>query len=245
MKKQPFVVAVMLVDGREALVRRAIRSFQSQTYENRRLLIYDSGSEPVPSATVPGDPNIIHILTSVQRTIGGLRNEINGIAARGGADIIVHWDSDDWSAPERIEEQADWLNAAETSVWECVGMNRMVFWRETEREAWLYNNPNPEYALGTSLCYWTKTWRKNPFRENTGSESEFGHWFGTVPIWGRMGGEPPTVLIQSTAIIASIHAGNEHRQPYRRELMLASEAQGGEWKRAAHLDESTARIMAL
>lgn len=232
------VVAVMLADGRLEMALRALRSFQAQTYESKRLLIYETGTKPV---TLPWHQDIQHFMQprAEGQTIGELRNAANEHARKLGAAIIVHWDSDDWSAPDRIAEQVALLEASGgdgAGLVQCVGMNSMMFWREQEREAWLYSNPLPHYALGTSLCYWTDFWKRNPFTANRGEESEFAHWLQPGITWGGC----PADLV-----IASIHAGNQHRNPYRRELMVANEAQGGEWRRATEHDERIAKIMEL
>jgi len=111
-----------------------------------------------------------------------LRNYANGVENYwyGKADIICHWDSDDWSHPRRIEEQVALLQA---SGKECVGYRDMLFWNhlldagksptltDGEKrlnlnaggECWLYSNNDPRYCLGTSLCYWRRVWEARPF----------------------------------------------------------------------------------
>lgn len=224
------VEAVMLVNGRHEMVWRAIRCFEAQTYENKRLLIYDTGEEPF--SILHGHKAISQfIYPSYDSSIGALRN--SALAYCHPDSIIVHWDSDDWSGPDRIQQQVEALMAADV---DAVGYNEMLFWREIEREAWLYRNPNPHYALGTSLCFWRESWLHNKFKENCGhEESEYLHWFSSLEISsGPANGN----------MIASIHAGNAHRLPYRRDLMLASEAQGGEWKRVPEWDEHCRESMA-
>ncbi len=39
----PTVACVMLVNGRPDMVKRAVASFRAQTYENSKLLIWDTG----------------------------------------------------------------------------------------------------------------------------------------------------------------------------------------------------------
>ena len=109
----PVVACVMLVNGREAMVRRAITSFRAQTYQRKRLLIWNTGSYgPVSPDSSGLDPSAqIHepciVGTTGRSTIGKLRNEAarhllslsrsyDGIQ---DPDLIAHWDSDDWSHP--------------------------------------------------------------------------------------------------------------------------------------------------
>ncbi len=151
----PEVVAIMLCNGRAEMVRRAKCSFESQSYENKRLVILENDGD---------------------RSIGRLRNEAN--ASAGNTDIIVHFDSDDWSHPNRIAEQVALL---QSSGAECVGYNEMLFWDErgyrvgedeyryeSADEAWIYRAGGckplaTNYAIGTSMCYWRKTWEQFPF----------------------------------------------------------------------------------
>lgn len=108
----------------------------------------------------------------------------------GPADIIVHLDDDDWSHPNRISEQVALLQSSGADV---VGYSEMLYWREplsdvrvagtlaahfgTERarqiaqhapggEAWLFQCAKQlTPALGTSLCYWRKTWERTKFAD--------------------------------------------------------------------------------
>ena len=87
--------------GRQALASAAIRSFQSQTYPNKELVIINDGN-PVPGelldsrireVLVPGQPKL---------ALGTLRN-IGLQQARG--DWIMQWDDDDYYHQERIAAQ--------------------------------------------------------------------------------------------------------------------------------------------
>ena len=64
-------------------------------------------------------------------------------AARG--DLIVHFDSDDWSGPDRISHQAEWLSHG----LKVVGYSR-AWWYDTRNKLAAY----PRCGLwGASLCY--------------------------------------------------------------------------------------------
>jgi glycosyltransferase involved in cell wall biosynthesis len=206
---EPTVACIMLANGRPAMVRRAAASFQLQTYPNRELMYWHN---------IGG------------QSIGALRNAANFTAQ---ADIICHWDSDDWSHPNRIAEQVALL---QSSGAECVGYNEMLFCVEsdTERmvtriftrarasasevglpveiarksEAWLYRAAIPNYAIGTSMCYWRETWQRNPFSDQPEGCDDL-HWFNnrvkisSVPsVW-----MDPAVEV-APRMIASIHGGN-------------------------------------
>jgi hypothetical protein len=176
---QPTVCAVMLVNGRPEMVKRAVASFRAQTYDPTRrfLLVFDSGKVPVkPSGCDSENEERVdaHALGNV--TIGRLRNEANETANH--FDIIVHWDSDDVSHPRRIEEQVALLQASGKA---CVGYRDALFWDTRANEvasdigtqcstpgvSWLYSNPDPRYCLGASMCYWREAWEAMPFQDNT------------------------------------------------------------------------------
>jgi hypothetical protein len=69
---------------------------------------------------------------------------------------------------------------------DCVGYNEMLFWRTVkllpnpddgnrEAEAWLYTATRGGVpALGTSLCYWRKTWERHHFANETQGVED--HW---------------------------------------------------------------------
>ncbi len=167
----PNILAVMLVSGRASMVARAVRSFQAQTYQARRLFVLDTGVDPVPVVQSDG-VYYEHMPELGAQSIGRLRNAANAYAdpACLNCDVICHFDSDDLSHPRRIEEQVALLQASGKA---CVGYSDMLFWDETEGHlcgawlfygAWLYTG-QPKYCLGTSLAYWRETWEKRPFED--------------------------------------------------------------------------------
>jgi len=109
MNSEPLVSCVMLTMlGREDFRKRAIESFNSQTWENRELVVVDC-----------------------EGTIGAKRNI--GVATSRG-EIICHWDDDDWSAPGRLEDQVRRLL---DSTAEITGYHSMIFENEEGRR-WKY-----------------------------------------------------------------------------------------------------------
>ena len=184
---EPSVCAIMLTANRSAMARQAVECFRRQTYESKRLLIWDTGKtgelnfEPYQKFGL-----INHELALSReiapRAIGTLRNEAAKHAY--GYDILIHWDDDDYSHPNRISEQVALLQSSGADV---VGYREMLFWRTVicgcdlaqddcprcgyKSEAWLYaNNDRAGYAVGTSLCYWRRTWERKPFEATSRGE---------------------------------------------------------------------------
>jgi len=183
------VGCVMLMSpGREAFQHQAVRCFDSQTYT--------------------GELRLLMLPAEQGKTIGAMRNHANSLLT--DCDIVCHFDDDDWSHPNRIAEQVALLQATGA---DCVGYNEMLFWRERapERpgESWLYSNPNPRYALGTSLCYWRKAWEARPFLDiNHGEDTE---WLKGLRCEAVSSGKPSSRAIYSAdliSMIARIHSGN-------------------------------------
>lgn len=276
---EPTVCAVMLTRDRPELAKRAVECFRAQTYPNKRLYIFDTGRGLGAVDALPDgyqEFNIVYHrgLTESDMAIGGLRNRANWWAVRPTAmsepdgDVLIHWDDDDWSHPNRIAEQVALLQASGADV---VGYNEMLFWRTLpglfvgRGEAWLYSNPKPPaYALGTSLCYWRKTWERHHFPNETQGVED--HWlreknvvamsslgvplfsceaiptgesagyetFRPGPVQYRTGGDEPRM-------IARIHGGNTSNG-YKLEEYV--EKGSKEWKRVPEWDAAVRGILA-
>ena len=251
---EPRVCAVMLVNGREAMVRRAVASFAVQT-ASARLLIFDSGQKPVYDAAVyDAAKRAVPIIYRRAPGHGGsifgcLRNAANTLARAYGADIICHWDSDDYSHPRRIEEQVALLRDCGRP---CVGYHEALFWDTRplaiddprcvsawqavpgapsctpRHEAWLYSGGNPLQPIGASLCYWRPEWEKRPFAEIKAPDER---WAGDC-------GAKGVSAIDGARIICSIHGANTT-------LRIPAVAIGKDWKRAPEWDAHCERTMRL
>ena len=204
---RPRVLAVMLTKDRPEMAARAVRCFRTQTYENKRLFVLDTGRERFQVKQEDG-VYAKYFQRGMPQTIGGLRNEANsyGSPACLGADIICHFDDDDLSHPRRIEEQVALL---ESSGKECVGYNDMLFCRYgAPIQVWRYRLPLPGYALGTSLCYWRRAWARNPFPDKSNGE-DWGFLKG-VSCKSETAVHQPIMgcEVMAPRMIATIHGGN-------------------------------------
>ena len=263
------VCCVMLVDGREAMVRRAIASFRAQTYERKRLLILDSGigrqednrygASDVTTFRLPGlrgetigalrnaanwcaseeSGKIASIrlcadsMESLRgETIGALRNAANWCASAikqyGAADLIAHFDSDDWSHPSRLQEQVALL---EESGKMCVGYGELLFWDTRplaqRGEAWIYHNHDPRWAAGASFLYRRELWEQQPFPD---VPHEDQRWWCTPLVSSNC--VATSITKGQPRMICGIHGSNTEN--YDRSSM---ERAKDTWRRAPEYDE--------
>lgn len=264
---EPLVCAILLTKDRPAMAARAVRAFRAQTYPNKRLFICDTGA---------ADPAQMHTREEEKywasywrrHSIGKLRNAANQLAVswtgavqHSVAEVLIHWDDDDVSHPNRIAEQVAHLQSSGADV---VGYNEMLFWdsrivgriasdvvRITEEgieadvavtngEAWLYKHRTN--TPGTSLCYWRKTWERKPFPDLPkpgGGAGEDWHWLKGLNV--ATVSSVLTGLQTEPRLIASIHGGNT--QSYDLEGIIERGSQ--EWRRAPEWDDYARKAMAL
>ncbi len=254
---EPTVCAIMLTRDRPEMAKRAVECWMAQTYENKRLLIIASGESNVYCPAFLLYPNCdIYMQPSLNGwTIGAIRNYAN---AKTGADILIHWDDDDWSHPHRISEQVALL---QSSGADAVGYREMLFWKYCKKwsdefgtpgEAWLYTNNDPRYIVGSSLCYWRTAWERQPFKDiMRGEDAEFWKGLKSVGV-GSMrhttacGATMPDANaadygpdLVSPRMICSIHGGNTCG--YTEATMTGSI----NWRRVPEWDSKLREVMSL
>jgi hypothetical protein len=246
-ERAPLVTAICLTADRQQLTDRAVACFLSQTYKNSHLLIYDTGKKPYRLECLASS-RIILVCDGPEMSgpIGALRNRANALAPPG-TEILVHWDSDDWSGPYRIQDQVQTLI---DSGRDCVGYRSVLFWRrETWKDAlvdegyrpgqaWAYNNVNPAYCIGASLCYWQRVWERKKFKETLPSvagQGEDKEWLRHVDSEGL-----PAIWDSGSMVplVCEIHGGNTMQ------YNLENEERGPTgWKRVPEWDTRLAEIM--
>jgi glycosyltransferase involved in cell wall biosynthesis len=160
MLSDPLVSAVMPCRGRVDLTRQALDCYLAQTWRNKELVIVDDAERPAFPNGDPHVPGVFYWRERGHKPIGAKRNLAN---ARTHGTIICHWDSDDYSAPGRIEDQVKRLLESG-----CVltGYHSMIFIDQAARKAWRYHG-DTYHALGSSLCYLKDFWAANPFAPDT------------------------------------------------------------------------------
>jgi len=159
----------------------AVRSFLSQTYENRELVIVDNNTNPVEFnvGVLEGQEGHFPVkysfgyIESDQTSVGALRNLGTSVAT---GEICINWDEDDWSHPDRIAAQVTRLQESGKAV---TGWHSFLYYDEVSGKAYKYlyePNPgrkHPPYACGTSQCYLKSWWKQHKFPETGVEDQEF------------------------------------------------------------------------
>lgn len=164
----PLVSCIMPTADRPGFVAQAAGYFLRQSYPHRELIVVDDGAEPV-AELLPEDSRIRYLRPSGRRRIGAKRN-LACEEARG--DVIVHWDDDDWSGPDRLAVQVAALGQGRADV--C-GLDRVLFYDPHQRRSWRYTyRASGSWVYGATLCYRKSFWRRHPFPDvQIGEDNRF------------------------------------------------------------------------
>jgi hypothetical protein len=178
---------------------RAIGLFLAQDYADAELLVASD-----IDLALPPHPRV-RVLRLPQMPLGERRNRM---ILETDAELVAHWDDDDWYAPWRLSEQVRSLGGADVS-----GARELLFWGAAEG-LWLYSYPEGEPgACGATLLYRRSWWARQPMPALDAGEDA---------VWLR--DRAPAVAEPARSIcVASIHADNTCRRP------LA----GPQWRRVA------------
>jgi O-antigen biosynthesis protein len=165
----PLVSCVMPTFNRRAFLPQAVRYFQRQDYPAKELVIVDDGPQAV-SDLVPADPRIRYHRLETRTVLGEKRNMACELA-RGS--VIVHWDDDDWSSPERVSVQ---VAALADSGADVCGVGSLLYYDPAHSQAWRFTWPDGQrrWAAGASLCFAKALWKRSPFpRVAMGEDTRF------------------------------------------------------------------------
>ena len=190
----PRVTAIMPTADRRPFVPAAIAQFLAQDQNDAELLILDDGIDPVADL-VPAHPRIRYLRDHERRAIGTKRNRMGELAQ---GEIIVHWDDDDWHAPDRLRLQVAALDATGADL--C-GLADIPFLAEDGSGAWTYHwRGRFRWIYGASLAYRRAYWRRRPFQPlRHGEDTRFVFDARDAHVH---------VMPEQGWLIARIHAGN-------------------------------------
>ena len=159
----PLVSCILPTRNRVGLIGIAISSFLSQTYPHKELIILDNGDDGT-GLVIPSDPSIRYVKISGDLTTGDMRNKCCRMAQ---GEFIAHFDSDDWSAPTRLETQ---MRAMVDKTGVLTGYYNMLFFDPRDQRCFIWSMSTTKFALGTSLLYRKDWWKDHPFASLTVGE---------------------------------------------------------------------------
>lgn len=154
------VSAIMPTRGRAEWARQALEFFLAQTYPEKELIILDDSDDP-SFPVAPDMPGVTYRRTEMRCNIPVKRNACCEMA-RG--EIICHFDSDDYSAPERMADQVALIEQSGKSV---VGYHSMLFYSANPLYVAKYRGDQNVFAMGTSLMFKRDFWAVNRFPPST------------------------------------------------------------------------------
>jgi len=181
--------------GRASFLPLAVTLFLRQDYPCTELVII--GDEESPAvALLPAHERIRHFKLDRKLKLGMKRNYACELAK---GDIIMHWDDDDWYAPDWISSQVRLLNVSGADI--C-GLSRLFFFSPAQWQCWKYIYPptNLPWVAGATLAYRKSCWRRHPFRGiQVGEDNEF--------VW-HSGGKVVAHTNDQPGFVSILHPGN-------------------------------------
>jgi len=172
--EQPLVSCIMPTANRQKFVPLAIQYFLQQDYFNAELVIIDDGVETSRNL-IPENSNIRYYYTDPLGTIGVKRNYA---CEKTNGEIIMHWDDDDWYAPDWISRQVNSLIMNNADI---TGLNKVIFYSPTVDKRYMYEDSEPDqpWLCGATMCYWRTIWEKYPFIDlQVGEDYDFVYHAG-------------------------------------------------------------------
>jgi glycosyltransferase involved in cell wall biosynthesis len=194
----PLASCIMPTADRHAFVAQAIAHFLRQDYAHKELIIVDDGVHPVADL-VHAHPAIHYLRLPHRASIGAKRNLA---CERANGDLIVHWDDDDWMAPDWISSQ---VRSLRQSGADLVGLDRILFYAPALRRAWqyVYDGARP-WVCGGTMCYRRDFWQRNRFPDiDVGEDNAF--------VWSACA-KRIALNDNGTGYIDTIHRGNTSRK---------------------------------
>jgi len=145
----------MPTHNRRSLIRVALKCYLSQDWPEKELVVVDDGADMVMELVKQLVPDAVYIYLAEKQMIGTKRNL--ACEATSG-EVICHFDDDDWSAAGRIRDQ---ITRLIESGKQMTGYHSIIYWNGTK--ACRYSSADPQYAVGTTMCYQKRFWKIHRF----------------------------------------------------------------------------------
>lgn len=182
--------------GRQDWAGQALHCFLEQTYPAKELLILDDLDEP--SFREAPQFSTVRYHRAERRTLIEKRNVVNDLAK---GELIAHFDSDDWSAPERLSAQVGCLVLSGIAV---TGFHTLLFYEPSSGGVALYGDGDTTYACGTTLLYRREFWASHLFHKPKLTE------YGSDNLFVREAADLKQLVSGDAKhlMVARIHPGN-------------------------------------
>ncbi|SHG10418.1 glycosyltransferase family 2 protein [Pedobacter caeni] len=213
MTELPLVSCIMPTANRQKFIPLALEYFLNQDYPNTELLIIDDGITPIGNI-IPENLKIRYFYSSPLGTIGTKRNYA---CERAKGEIIMHWDDDDWYAPDWISRQVAHISKSDADI---TGLNRVMFYSPSVEKRWIYEDTDSEkpWICGATMAYHKSFWQKHPFIDiQVGEDYDF--------VWNS--GAKISALDYTTGFISILHAHNTSIKPVEN---IRHKKTGATWK---------------
>jgi len=229
----PLVSCLMPTADRRRFVPRAIELFLRQDYAARELVIVDDGRDPVEDL-VPADPRIRYVRAERAGSLGAKRNLACSLAH---GELLVHWDDDDWAAPDRLTRQVAALQASGADV--C-GLSVVRYFDPRARQAWEYRwtDPGRTWVGGNTFLYRRAAWERSRFPDlNVGEDTRW--------VWAQ---KSVHAMRDSRFFAALVHPRNTSQKQTRGSrwhsipLSLVQEQMGEDWAFYAAMSREPAAV---
>lgn len=181
------LITVITPLSRNTDIPNAIENYMRQDYPDKELCILnDDGRTDYMSVD-----NSIWVWGQPNMNIGMKRNELCALAK---GEIIVHFDSDDWYAPDYITRCVQQLQSCDIT-----GLSSAYFHKGDEIYLYEYKGSQP-YVIGSGMAYWKRVWERRQFRPiQSGEDMHFQASNGIVKPHGYLEGFYATIHENNTA----------------------------------------------
>lgn len=171
-----------------------MKCFLSQTYWHRELIILDDSDDPSFPSGIRLD-GVEYLRLDQKLNIPQKRNRCCEMAK---GEVIAHFDSDDWSAPNRLDVQMETIRYTHA---EMCGFNTMLFYdiqKNTVYKYWGASN----FIIGTSMLYTKKWWEAHRWNESKVKASDSLFW--------RVAAKEKVISVQQAdgLQVARVHSDN-------------------------------------
>lgn len=191
-EKAPLVSCIMPTADRPNFIVKAIKQFVNQDFKEKELIIADNGVDAIEHL-IPQQENIRYYRLKNGESLGSIRNFC---CTKAKAEVIMHWDDDDFYANDWISYQFSVLKAESADV--C-GLSALYFYNPNQSESWKYQYPSSgkKWVAGATMAYTREFWRNNPFPKiNIGEDNTFV-WSGNPKVYAHTYEEGFTATIHT------------------------------------------------